>query len=276
MELEIVRADPAGNVTVFVMNPPDDEESRAAAVRAILDDSALQAEQVGFVMPPQPPDNLWTLEMMGGEFCGNASRSFGLLVAGKTGISDCAALKVAVSGAQRPLEVNVDTRTGNAEIEMPSLSAGPLAVNAIEFNSRIFPLYVFDGISHVIAEDTAPDLNLAHELLHRVEQAAGLGKPDACGILFYDSKEKFLRPAVWVRAAGTFVFESSCGSGSAALALWLLRNSDETERLLEIAQPGGTITVRALKRGGLIRRLSIGGKVTLSEPLKFICAAVRQ
>jgi diaminopimelate epimerase len=270
MELEIVRADPAGNVTVFVMNPPDDAESRAAAVRAILDDSALQAEQVGFVMPPQPPDNLWTLEMMGGEFCGNASRSFGLLVAEKTGISGCAPLKVAVSGAQRPLEVTVDTRTGNAEIEMPA----PLAVDAIEFNSRIFPLYVFDGISHVIAEDTAPDLNLARELLHRVEQAAGLGKPDACGILFYDSKEKFLRPAVWVRAAGTFVFESSCGSGSAALALWLLRDSDETERLLEIAQPGGTITVRVLKRGGLIQRLSIGGKVTLGEPLKFSRSAV--
>jgi len=271
MELEIVRADPAGNITVFVMNPPDDAESRAVAVGALLADPALKAEQVGFVIPG-PPGALWTLEMMGGEFCGNASRSFGLLVAEKTGISGCASLKVAVSGAQRPLEVSVDTRTGNAEIEIPC----PLAVDTIEFKSRIFPLYVFDGISHVIAEDTVPDLNVARELLHRVEQAAGLGKPDACGILFYDSKEKFLRPAVWVRATGAFVFESSCGSGSAALALWLLRNADETERLVEIVQPGGTITVRAIKRGGLIQRLSIGGKVTLGEPLKFICAAVRQ
>ena len=269
MELEIVRADPAGNITIFVMNPPDDAESRAAAVRAILDDSALQAEQVGFVMPAQPPGNLWTLEMMGGEFCGNASRSFGLLAAEKTGISGSASLKVAVSGARRPLEVNVDTRTGNAEVEMPV----PLAVATIEFKSRIFPLYVFDGISHVIAEDTPPDLNLARELLHRVEQAAGLGKPDACGILFYDSRRQYMEPLVWVRATGSFVFETSCGSGSAALALRLLRNADDTERLLEIAQPGGTITVRALKRGGLIRRLSIGGKVTLGEPQKFSCAA---
>jgi diaminopimelate epimerase len=265
MELEIVRANPAGNITVFVMNPPDDAESRAAAARALLADPALKAEQVGFVIPPGAPGALWTLEMMGGEFCGNASRSFGLLVAEKTGISGSASLKVAVSGARRPLEVNVDTRSGNAEIEIP----GPLAVGTIEFNGRIFPLYVFDGISHVIAEDMPPDLDFARELLQRVEQAAGsrpcagLRKPDACGILFYDSKEQFLRPAVRVRRAGTLVFESSCGSGSAALALWLLRNSDDTDRLLEIAQPGGTITVRVLKRGSSIQRLSIGGKVTL-------------
>ena len=73
MELEIVRADPAGNITVFVLSPVEDRDERAAAVSALMADPALKAEQVGFVLQPLNVADPWRLEMMGGEFCGNAA-----------------------------------------------------------------------------------------------------------------------------------------------------------------------------------------------------------
>ncbi len=86
MEVKIIRVDPAGNITVFVMSPLPDSDSGAALVNALLNDPALGAQQVGFVTPPEKEGALWKLNMMGGEFCGNAARSFGLLVARETGL----------------------------------------------------------------------------------------------------------------------------------------------------------------------------------------------
>ncbi|MCB5943064.1 hypothetical protein LJB68_16170, partial [bacterium 210820-DFI.6.52] len=45
----------------------------------ILNKSNLKAEQVGFVKRPIM-DGEARLEMMGGEFCGNALRSFGMII----------------------------------------------------------------------------------------------------------------------------------------------------------------------------------------------------
>jgi diaminopimelate epimerase len=257
MELEIVRADPAGNITIFVLSPCD-AGIRAEAVRALLADTALKAEQVGFVSPPHSLNDLWTLEMMGGEFCGNASCSFGLLAARQTGVSGSASITVKVSGARQPLEVHVDTVSGNAEIEMP----WPLIAEELALNSRVFPVYAFEGISHVIIEDGTADAGLARELLRKMERAAG-NPPAACGFLFFDSSRNFLQPIVWVRSTDTFIAESSCGSGCAALGLWMTRGMPDIETFVDIAQPGGMISVHITKQAGCIQRLSISGKVTL-------------
>lgn len=267
MELEIIRADPAGNITIFVLNPPESVEKRTTAARALLAAPALNAEQVGFVLPPEEPGGLWTLEMMGSEFCGNASRSFGLLVARKTGLSGKSVLTLKVSGAQQPLDVHIDTLSGYAEIEIPA----PLAAGTIELNGRIFPMYVFDGICHIIAENLPFDTALAFKLLQKVKETAWDHRPDACGILFYDSQKIFGQPLVWVRSTDSFVSESSCGSGCAALALWHARNAEEIDQVLNIAQPGGILTTHLIKSKGLVRSLSIGGQVILNEPEKFVC-----
>jgi diaminopimelate epimerase len=92
MGYEIVIADPAKNITVLTLTPVPPEE-RARVAGALLNDPSLKAEQVGFVIPPPHGaplwrgSTLWSLEMMGGEFCGNAARSFGLYVARRTGLA---------------------------------------------------------------------------------------------------------------------------------------------------------------------------------------------
>jgi diaminopimelate epimerase len=270
MELEIVRADPAGNITIFVMNPPSGMDAQAEAARALMADSALKAEQVGFVMPPAGPParvgGLWRLRMSGDEFCGNASRSFGLLVAKLSGISGKVSLMVEVSGVKQPLAVRVDTDSGDAELDIP----GPIAEETLEFRGRHFPLYVFEGICHAIAKDMPPDEQLVLELARQAEQvclssANGIYQVRAFGVMFYDTRRCFMQPLVWVKDAGVAP-ESSCGSGSAALAVWAARDLPDADQSLDIAQPGGTIRTRVLKQQGRVRTISIGGKVSLEPP----------
>ena len=75
MKLRIIMADPAGNRTAIVRTPvPADQRAQIAA--KILQINDLRAEQVGFETSALM-GGTGRLEMMGGEFCGNAARSYG-------------------------------------------------------------------------------------------------------------------------------------------------------------------------------------------------------
>ncbi|MDR1278563.1 MAG: hypothetical protein LBK02_07420 [Treponema sp.] len=284
MNYEIVLADPAKNITVFVLNPVADQ---AAAARELLADPGLKAEQVGFVIPPAGEGGLWRLRMMGGEFCGNAARSFGLFVAREQGLVGEQTVFIGMSGAAENLPVRVHVEEGRAVVEVP----GPLALDTLDFEGRSLPVYVFDGITHVIAPDISPDTKVFSRIRDSIEgkfgrpaagQPAATGQPPAAGqpvaaglplaalgVLFYDTAAAFMRPGVYVYATGSLVFESSCGSGSAALALWKTGNLGDGETVCEVKQPGGLIEVRVRRRGGKVCGLSIGGKVTLSGRIEL-------
>ena len=73
MKLNILRADPAGNITIFVLDPIE-KAQRAAIAEQIMAIPFLKAEQVGYACPPEDGVD-GRMEMMGGEFCGNATRS---------------------------------------------------------------------------------------------------------------------------------------------------------------------------------------------------------
>jgi diaminopimelate epimerase len=260
MKYEIVLADPAKNITVFVLNPVRD---RIAAARELLAEKSLEAEQVGFVIPPDREGGIWRLEMMGGEFCGNAARSFGLFAAREQGLSGDQTVFIGMSGAKEKLPVRVNVEEGRAAVEVP----GPLATETLDFEGRPLPVYVFDGITHVIAADISPDEQTFARIRAGIEFRAGIEAPagkslTALGVLFYDTAAAFMRPAVYVYGTDSLVFESSCGSGSAALALWKTQSAGDGEAVCTVKQPGGIIEVQ-VHTGG-IRGISIGGKVGLS------------
>jgi diaminopimelate epimerase len=262
MEYSLVIADPAKNITVFVLDPvPPDQ--RAQLAKAILADPSLKAEQVGFVIPPSPTAPLWRLEMMGGEFCGNAARSFGLYVARRTGLTGKASLEIGISGMESPVRVRLDVERGLAEASMPPA----LAQETLVYGDAVLPVYLFEGIAHVIASDIPPSEPAFYAIKARLEaEAKKAAKSDALGVMFWDSAARLMTPAVYVRATGSLVFESSCGSGSAAMGLYLTQDKAEGEELLELQQPGGVIEVRVEKRPGKATAVSIGGAVTLSYP----------
>jgi diaminopimelate epimerase len=281
MGCRIVSADPAGNITIFVLDPVESGEDRTALAKALLEDPSLRAEQVGFVTPPpgggspdSRPEGHWRLEMMGGEFCGNAARSFGLYAAREMGLSGPQTVTIEISGSKEPLPVRVDAGAGRAEVRIP----GPLAVEALEFEGRRLPVYVFEGITHLIFPDpdSVPSRELVFTLRDRWRALRGLSPedarypeearrlPEAFGVMFWDTGKSFMRPAVYVEATASLVFESSCGSGTAALAAWLTRDLRDGEICRGIAQPGGIIEARIVRENGTIRNISMGGAVGLS------------
>ncbi|MDR1445932.1 MAG: hypothetical protein LBI90_03430 [Treponema sp.] len=271
---ELVIADPAGNITALVSGPVED---RVSLAQTIIADKVLKVEQVGFVTEPDgEAQKFWRLEMSGGEFCGNAARSFGLYVAGLSGLRGKHTVSVEISGMKGNIPVRVDTETGNAEVEIP----GPAAEKVIEYEGRSLPVIVFDGITHVIAPGFKPAEKMFYGVKKIIE--AEEGTPQALGLLFWDEEGRELIPLVYVYATGTLVFESSCGSGSAALGVWLSRNAagntvgnaagggkGQAEHCFSLRQPGGTIETRVNMKNGLVRSVSIGGKVTLTRTARL-------
>jgi diaminopimelate epimerase len=274
-EYKVVVADPAKNITVFVLN---EVENRAEAAKAIMADPSLGAEQVGFVIPPtecpvecgeipeigaggssQKQRGLWRLEMMGGEFCGNAARAFGLFVARTLGLTGDHTLSIEISGARAPLSVRVSTAAANAEVDMPK----PLAEHRIAYGHAALPVIAFEGITHIIAPDTPPSRETFFAFKKIIEEKSPL--PGALGVMFWDITKNFMTPAVYVYATGSLVFESSCGSGCAALALWQSRGLHDGEFSAGISQPGGIITAHVNRHGGELVSVSIGGEVSLGK-----------
>ena len=120
MKWTVVMADPAGNRTAIVRSGvPKGERTKVAS--AILADPVLKAEQVGFETRPLYGGSLGRLEMAGGEFCGNAARSFGYLLCSEKGIDHC---KIEMSGTREQLEVicDPDRETSAAQMPMPELA----------------------------------------------------------------------------------------------------------------------------------------------------------
>ena len=108
MTLHVLRADPAGNITLFVLDPVPLGD-RAGVASRLMEGS--DVEQVGFVCLPVM-GGAGRMEMAGGEFCGNATRAFGMLLAQRLG--GASQVQVEVSGCDRPVTVDVDLAAGTA------------------------------------------------------------------------------------------------------------------------------------------------------------------
>jgi diaminopimelate epimerase len=280
MNYEIVTADPAKNITVFVLNQINDREERAALSKALLRDRRFKAEQVGFISPPSIDEKqgLWRLEMMGEEFCGNAARSFGLFAARRQGLQGKQEFAVSVSGANGPVAVKValdagESGSGWAAVEMPL----PRSCVFLDYKGKSLPALVFDGITHVIARGIKGDEKKFYVIKDLIERKLDPSKDRASlaaiGVMFYDEALAFMTPAVYVRETDSLVFESSCGSGTAAFAAWkslqALKDTQNGESIISVKQPGGVIEAVVKKAQGKTIAIFIGGPVFLSEIMSF-------
>ena len=263
MTLRMVRADPAGNITLLVLDPvaPADRPGVARRLLAIPD---LTAEQVGFILPPSQGGVL-RLAMMGGEFCGNALRSAGAWFALQNNLHAETVFPVEVAGSDRLFQVTTDLAHGAAWAEMPL----PEQIDEnFPLSDRTFcPQAVvvrFPGIAHALLPGCRPDKlppeRVASQLC-RVLQSA------AVGVLYLDVPRRQLQPVVYVRATDTLVFENSCASGSAAVAAWLCRSRPDGLCTYDISQPGGTISAQIRRQDGKIRSLMVGGPIALGPVL---------
>ena len=260
MKLNVLRADPAGNITLFVLNPVE-KQVRGALGEKLMALPDFKAEQVGYVCDAEAGVD-GRMEMAGGEFCGNATRAFGLLTAKRRGLRGKWHLTIAVSGCEKPVGVDVDTENGTARSEMPL----PLLVRKESVGDVEGTLVHLGGIAHFVVQDVAPSVAFFSEAEPIFLSLAGL---DAYGVMFHDSKTRRMTPLVKVPATNALVWEGSCGSGSLASAIAQSEGMTDGEFERDYIQPAGTVRATAVRKGGAVVAAYIGGSVTLDDPVEI-------
>lgn len=245
--ITIIPADPAGNKTIFVTTPVDRSQYQAVA-SFLLSLDEYEAEQVAFILPDG------SMEMCGLEFCGNASRTYGLIRAAELGFNGSGTTSITVSGCDHPLEVEFDTKTSWTKIGMPE----PLSIN--EYNGDI--LVDLGGIMHLVTTTKKADPNTFQRLKNRIMTEFA---PPALGVMFYDPDNAELTPVVYVADVDSTYFEGSCASGSVAVAAAMTRSLTDGDESFVLKQPKGTLTAAIKKRQNKIVSVSIEGPVILED-----------
>lgn len=257
MELSIRIANPAGNITIFVMSAvPQQQYAPVAAM--LLADSSFRAEQVAFHVAPKMGGD-GRIEMMGGEFCGNATRSYGYLLS-KLLPDNPDSVRVEISGANSPLTVKIDAALGRCETEMPL----PTGNTMIEYGGETFSAICFDGIVHTIVPGAPRSQAFVDGLLAAVRSAVD---SSAYGVMFLDGAQ--MVPVVFVCETDSMIWESSCGSGSMAVAALGAMIQQSGIYSCALQQPGGIIEAVAVAEGGRVTRCSMGGPVSLSDEIRW-------
>ena len=270
-KIRYVRMNPSGNLTCLVLDPTEETE-RAGITAALM----CRCEQVGYLMPPRRAENRARLEMMGGEFCGNASMAAAAWLADQDGrnAGEETEMLLEVSGAEGPVFCRVrkegDEWAGAVQMPLPGdfrhMKILGRDVSAVRLPGMVHLIYCGEQLEREAAETL---LEKGKELFS--EPAAGLlqwqetsGNPvpaaaekDDC--LLPETYGE-LTPLVWVRGSGIMVWESACGSGTAALACWKSGQEGRSLRLFA-AQPGGTLQSETEWQGDHVSRVMLCGKV---------------
>lgn len=255
--LKIAILNPAGNVTAVVLSTVAPAR-RAALAEQLLALPELHIEQAAFLVPPQSGGEI-RLEMMGGEFCGNALRCAGFYQALCRGEQGKCCVMAEISGADGVLPVMVDVAQSAASTTMPL----PVSVEALDWPEALAHRVTFDGITHYVIERAEPD----NALVQRAIQDASASP--AVGAIFLNRATGAIQPIVYVRQTDSCVAETSCASGSTAAAIVLSAELCDGITEIGVGQPGGDLEVGVRKEAGRVTGLSIGGAVTLVEIIEL-------
>lgn len=226
--------DPTKNITVLVTDNVPKEE-RGAVTKEIFA-AEPDCEQVAYLTEPElggfATDRI---DMMGGEFCGNATLGLAAYVARRDGITEPCDVEVECSGFDKVITCRIKP-LGKADanhkyegtIEMPV----PTKIEYCDSHPVIF----LPGIAHMIM----PADRFSHrQVENNIRDYAGRYDVEAFGILLWDEAEQFMTPCVYVKGSDTVVWEKGCATGSTCIG-WH-RYKDAGEKITEVHQPGGMI-----------------------------------
>lgn len=256
---------PGGNATVLIVDRVQ-AGHRATLARKLMDARHVQAEQVGYLDLGARPVRL---DMMGGEFCGNACRAAAAVMAAEgigldsVGIEEFRGI-LSVSGVDGTLEVGVRGVGPEMEcrVEMPL----PETDDAVRELAPGVGLVRLPGIVHLCLDETRHLFPEKYaEASAQLRREWSLDTEAAVGCVWYRQHGacSHIRPVVWVRSTATAYYESGCGSGSLALGLWLGKGQNIPSPLRVVQPSGGEIRVKMDGAGALVSRAWISGPVTL-------------
>ena len=268
MKVEFVKLSPTQNMTILVKTPVERENHLEVATK-LMDYASVGAEQVGFIENGQ---GTIRLQMMAGEFCGNASMSMAAYLASKRDmeIGEEMHLLFEVSGAEKILDCSIKAVKDGyvGKVNMPL----PLKTEDIEYvlgDKKLKLTTVFlPGIRHIILPSGIIGEDFRKILENNIDAFGKQFDDEAFGLIVFDEDTLRIDPLVVVKGASC-VWERGCGSGSEAVAVFIAEREKKSV-LLSISQPGGVIKAEAVYDNG-IKSVSISGLVKIvAEGVAYI------
>lgn len=199
-------------------------------------------EQVGFY-EFNPKTNIATLEMAGGEFCGNATRSLAyLLLNGKQG-----QITVKVLGTSKGLKAGI-RKENTAFAQMPVTnfkSIKKLRTNLFRVDLEGITQLVYIQNEQVLSKRNRQinSQNLKSYAFKILQRENLIYSVPAAGVIFVTDRGKFIeiKPIVWVRDIETLFYETACASGTAAVGIWKAFQTSKKVVNVKILQPSGKL-----------------------------------
>ncbi len=273
MKLQFIKVSPAQNMTIYVLDQVA-RERHIDVANKLLDYGNLYGEQVGFI---ERSGDYIRLQMMGGEFCGNATRSLAAIIVDRAldnVIKDGEdyLVKLETSGLEKVVECRVRKTEKDhvymSQIHMPlptSINSSESSVDEKEIEIQRID---FPGISHFIVDDKK--VSDRQKLYEVIKSQMDKEVYEAFGIMYYDYEEKFLVPLVYVKATDSLYWEKSCGSGTTALGV-ALAHKNQKNIDISIPQPGGELRIQVEINKGKIENVVLDGPVEIvAEGMVYI------
>lgn len=250
-------------MTLLIETPVPREQHLEIAEKLIAYGS-VYAEQAGYIEEPENPLAEKRLQMMAGEFCGNATLSLAAVLAEEKDLQtgEETEILLEVSGADGLVNCHMKKEGKGffGKVAMPLPEAVEQKTFCLNGESYTLDVVVFAGISHIIVPMSLWEENG----VKKAEQAAkewAEEMPAAFGILLFDREKMELRPLVSIQGA-TLIWERGCGSGTSAIGAYLAMEKGESLSV-SLQQPGGIMGAEVSVENGKIQSLSIAGKVSL-------------
>lgn len=266
-EIDFLKFNPTQNMTVLVNTNSSAEDYQSIASQ-LMSYENVHAEQVGFIQKSSKGEAVLSLQMAGGEFCGNACMAAAANVAFEKGLEtdDLMEIFLEASGADDLVACQVKNVQGSyyCQVNMPIPEKIDQKVIECDGDELHVAIVRYREFFHIVLEVEEFDDQMRARA-QKLAKLLGVTIGNALvGVLLFKSDTNELAPLIYVPQVGSLIWERGCGSGTASLGAylsWKSRNSIESS----IKQPGGTIHVSAYFDFDKeeVRSLQIGGLVDL-------------
>lgn len=263
MELQFIKTSPTENMTLLIETPVPRAKHLEVAEKLIAYDS-VYAEQAGYIEEPENPLAQKRLQMMAGEFCGNASLSLAAVLAEekRLAVGEETDILLEVSGADSLVNCHMKKEENGffGKVAMPLPQNIENRVFHLQGETYELTVVAFAGISHIIVPATLWGKG-GKEKAEQAAKAWANEMPAAFGILLFDEEKGELHPLVSVENV-SLIWERGCGSGTSAIGAYLAKKERKSVSI-SLKQPGGTMGVEALYGNEKMESLFITGEVSI-------------
>ena len=231
--LRYAKWSPCGNTTLFFSSDSCSREEQTRLAQDAQKNSALCAEQTGFLDLTQHH-----LRMAGDEFCLNAARAFGAHLARSHKKNEKSTFLITVSGWPSPISLLVEGSLPNFSVTA-TLTNFPHSHTPREEGIDEITL---PAITHILINESLHPLERSHakDILFSLLDRFHLRDHACVGVIWWQKNQDHfsITPLVYVKEVQTCFWEESCGSGSLALSLYLASLSQK-KTSCSILQPSG-------------------------------------